>query len=124
MERPKQSVLVFCLQVTRIVKRQGGFGSQQLSHAHAGDIITITGISNPAIGDTICAPEVSEALQPGQIDPPTLSMVFAPNSSPVGRAPGNEVTAQKLLERLHAEALQSVSLRVRSALLKGQTRNK
>jgi GTP-binding protein len=99
------------------MKRQGGSGSQQQSNACAGDIVSIAGIPNAAIGDTICAPDVSEALQPGHIDPPTLSMVFAPNSSLLGRVPGNIVTAQKLLERLQAEAARSVSLRVRPAVL-------
>lgn len=48
-----------------------------------------------------------------QVDPPTLAMVFAPNSSPIGRNPKNIVTAQKIVERLENEAAISVSLRVR-----------
>ena len=101
-----------CLQVTRIMKRAGASGSQARPAANAGDIISLAGIASAAIGDTICAPAVTAALQPGQIDPPTLSMVFAPNSSPIGRVAGNVVTAQKILERLQHEAAQSVSLQV------------
>lgn len=101
------------MQVTRIMKRAGASGTAAQPAANAGDIISLAGIASAAIGDTICAPVVTEPLQPGQIDPPTLSMVFAPNSSPIGRATGNVVTAQKILERLQNEAAQSVSLQVR-----------
>ena len=111
---PQQLSHVFA-QVTRIVKRAGARGSHAQSAAHAGDIVTLSGVPGVAIGDTIAAPEVTQRLEPGTIDPPTLSMVFAPNSSPLGRVPGNVVTAAKITERLEAEAARSVSLRVRFA---------
>ena len=101
-------------QVTRILKRSGASASAAQPAAATGDIVSIAGLASAAIGDTLCAPDVMERLSPGQIDPPTLSMVFAPNSSPIGRATGNVVTGAKIYERLLAEAATSVSLQVRA----------
>lgn len=100
-------------QVTRILKRSGASASAAQPAAHTGDIVSIAGLSSAAIGDTLCAPEVTERLSPGSIDPPTLSMVFAPNSSPIGRTAGNVVTAARIHDRLVSEAATSVSLQVR-----------
>jgi hypothetical protein len=100
--------------ITRILKRSGASASHTQPAAHTGDIVSISGLGSVLIGDTICAPTVMDCLEPGTIDPPTLAMEFCPNSSPIGRMTGNIVTAQKIVERLQAEAAKSVSLRVRS----------
>lgn len=100
------------LQVTKIIKKTGT-GKVHLPNAVMGDIVSISGISKACIADTIASIEVSERLQAGQIDPPTLAMMFAPNDSPVGRGVGSVLTSQKIIERLESEAAVSVSLRVR-----------
>ena len=99
--------------ITRIQKRTGARASGTQRAANLGDIVSVSGLPTAKIGDTVGATDLEKALEPGQIDPPTLSMVFAPNTSPIGRAPGNVVTAARILERLQAEAASSVSLRVR-----------
>jgi GTP-binding protein len=110
------------VQVTRIMKRAGAHASHARPSAPTGDIVSLAGAPGVAIGDTLCAPEATARVEPGAIDPPTLSMVFAPNSSPIGRGVGHVVTAAKIVERLEAEAARSVSLRARpreSMLLSG-----
>lgn len=77
--------------------------------------IVITGAGAAGIADTIAAPTVETALDPGHVDPPTLSMVFGPNDSPLAGRAGKAVTGRVIADRLNAEAETSVSLRVSCA---------
>jgi hypothetical protein len=67
------------------------------------------------IADTIASPAVEAPLDPGHIDPPTLSMVFGPNDSPLAGRAGKAVTGRAIGERLLTEAETSVSLKVQQA---------
>lgn len=110
--RQSTGIVGEALQVTKIQKKNGTGGWTVLGEASAGDIVSVAGLTGAGIGDTITNTEAAPPLEPGQIDPPTLAMVFSPNSSPLGLAPGNVVTSQKIMERLEMEAANSVSLRV------------
>jgi predicted membrane GTPase involved in stress response len=60
------------LKITKIEKK-AGLGKVQLQSAFAGDVVSIAGPGDAAgIADTIAAPAVAQALDPGPIDPPTL----------------------------------------------------
>lgn len=60
------------LKITKIEKK-AGLGKVQLQSAVAGDVVSIAGPGDAAgIADTIAAPAVAQALDPGPIDPPTL----------------------------------------------------
>ncbi|MEM6903310.1 MAG: GTP-binding protein, partial [Pseudomonadota bacterium] len=50
---------------------------QPVDEAEAGDIVTIAGLPEAGVADTICVPEVTEALPAQPIDPPTMAMTFA-----------------------------------------------
>lgn len=69
------------------------------------------GAAAAGIADTVAAPSIAAALPPGAIDPPTLSMVFSPNTSPLAGREGSQLTGTKIGERLAAEAETNVSLR-------------
>lgn len=97
--------------VTRLFKRQGT-RTLELEAAVAGDIVSIAGAPAAGVADTICDPAVDAGLPPGQVDPPTLSMVFSPNSSPLAGREGSQLTASKIGDRLRLEASTNVSLRV------------
>lgn len=97
--------------VTRLFKRQGT-RTLELEAAVAGDIVSIAGAPAAGVADTICDPAVDTGLPPGQVDPPTLSMVFSPNSSPLAGREGSQLTASKIGDRLRLEASTNVSLRV------------
>ncbi|KIZ01064.1 putative GTP-binding protein TypA/BipA like protein [Monoraphidium neglectum] len=100
------------LRITKIEKRVG-LSKVALSEAVAGDIVQVAGPGDAAgIADTIAAPTVTQALDPGPIDPPTLSMVFSVNDSPLAGKSGKAVTSRAIGERLMAEAEGSVSLKV------------
>ena len=96
--------------VTRLMKRSGT-GSVEISRAVAGDIVSIAGVAAAGVADTVASPEVTVALPPGKIDPPTLSMVFSPNTSPLAGREGSRLTGTQIGERLAAEAETNVSLR-------------
>ncbi|WIA29502.1 hypothetical protein OEZ86_012003 [Tetradesmus obliquus] len=102
------------LKITRIEKK-AGLGKVQLQSAVAGDVVSIAGPGDAAgIADTIAAPAVAQALDPGPIDPPTLSMVFSANDSPLAGKAGKAVTGRTIGQRLAQEAEASVSLRVKA----------
>ena len=80
--------------------------------AYAGDIVAIAGIQNATVADTICAIEITEALPSLPIDPPTLSMTFTVNDSPLAGREGTKLTARVLGDRLMKEIESNVALRV------------
>ena len=83
-----------------------------LNEASAGDIVCIAGMPNATVAQTICAPEVTEPLAAQPIDPPTLSMTFRVNDSPIAGAEGDKVTSRMIRDRLLREAEGNVALRV------------
>jgi GTP-binding protein len=83
-----------------------------LDEASAGDIVSIAGLPNATVAQTICAPEVSEPLPAQPIDPPTLSMTFRVNDSPLAGTEGDKVTSRMIRDRLLREAEGNVALRV------------
>ena len=64
------------------------------------------------VADTLCAPDVTEPLQAQPIDPPTLSMTFLVNDSPLAGTEGDKVTSRVIRARLMREAEGNVALRV------------
>ncbi|HKA65543.1 MAG TPA: translational GTPase TypA, partial [Methyloceanibacter sp.] len=83
-----------------------------LNEASAGDIVSIAGLPNATVAHTICAPEVTEPLPAQPIDPPTLSMTFRVNDSPLAGTEGDKVTSRMIRDRLLREAEGNVALRV------------
>ncbi len=83
--------------------------------AEAGDIVAIAGLPKFNVADTLAAPEVTEPLQAQPIDPPTLSMTFLVNDSPLAGTEGDKVQSRVIRERLLREAAGNVALRVEAA---------
>jgi len=86
-----------------------------IEEAEAGDIVAIAGLPKFNVADTLCAPDVTEPLQAQPIDPPTLSMTFMVNDSPLAGTEGDKVQSRVIRERLFREAEGNVALRVDSA---------
>src|SRR5687768_15915174 len=86
-----------------------------LEEASAGDIVSIAGLPSATVAQTICAPEVSEPLPAQPIDPPTLSMTFRVNDSPLAGTEGDKVTSRMIRDRLLREGEGNVALRVTEA---------
>ncbi len=83
-----------------------------IDQAEAGDIVAIAGLANATVADTICAPSVTEAIDSQPIDPPTLSMGFSVNDSPLAGTEGSKVTSRVILDRLTSEAEGNVALHI------------
>ena len=94
------------------VKSHLGLERIDVEAAEAGEIVCITGIDKLHISDTICSPELVEALPPLSVDEPTISMTFQVNDSPFAGLDGKYVTTRQIKERLERELLYNVALRV------------
>jgi len=81
----------------------------------AGDIVAIAGMQKATVADTLCATEVTEAIQSQPVDPPTLAMTFSVNTSPFVGQDGDKVTSRVIRERLMREAEGNVAIRVSEA---------
>jgi GTP-binding protein len=83
-----------------------------VDEASAGDIISIAGMTTATVANTICDPGVTEPLHAQPIDPPTLSMRFAVNDSPMAGREGTKVTSRMIRDRLFREAESNVAIKV------------
>jgi GTP-binding protein len=89
-----------------------GLDRHEVEEAQAGDIIAITGLGELKISDTICDINAVEALPALSVDEPTVTMTFSVNTSPFSGQEGKFVTSRNILERLQAELVHNVALRV------------
>jgi GTP-binding protein len=80
--------------------------------ALAGDIVCVTGIEGLSISDTLCSPDLTEALPALSVDEPTLTMLFRVNTSPLAGQEGKYLTSRQIRERLFTESLHNVALQV------------
>ncbi|GAB5452242.1 MAG: translational GTPase TypA [Halioglobus sp.] len=98
----------------RVLQVMGYLGLErvEVNAARAGDIVCITGIEGLNISDTLCDPDVPEALPALSVDEPTVSMTFQVNDSPFAGKEGKYVTSRNIKERLERELIHNVALRV------------
>jgi GTP-binding protein len=89
-----------------------GVSLKEVESAEPGDIVVLAGIENVYIGDTICTQLAPKALKRVTVDEPTISMLFAINTSPFSGKDGKYVQSTKLRERLFKETLRNVALRI------------
>ena len=89
-----------------------GLERRPIEKAEAGDIVTLAGMAEATVADTICDPSVSEPIAAQPIDPPTLSMTFRINDGPYAGQEGKKVQSRVIRERLLREAEGNVALQV------------
>ena len=89
-----------------------GLNREPVAKASAGDIITVSGIENIEIGDTICAPDAPNPLEFVKISEPTIEMTFSVNNGPFAGREGKFVTSRHIRDRLYKETMKDVSLKV------------
>jgi GTP-binding protein len=89
-----------------------GLGQQPIDAAEAGDIVTLAGMTKATVADTICAPQVTEAIPAQPIDPPTITVTFGINDSPLAGRDGKKVQSRVIRERLMKEAESNVAIKV------------
>ena len=89
-----------------------GLNRKEVEEAEAGDIIMTAGLPNIYIGETICEKTNQEPLPAINIDEPTISLNFLPNSSPFAGKEGKFVTNRQIKERLKKELEINVGLKI------------
>ncbi len=97
--------------VTKIFAFEG-LKRVEIAEAGPGEIISLAGIEEIAIGDTIADPEHPIPLERIHVDEPTMSMIFKVNDGPFAGREGKYVTSRNLRERLQREAYRNVAIRV------------
>ncbi|ASM48487.1 GTP-binding protein [Pseudoalteromonas espejiana DSM 9414] len=115
---PNQQVTIISADGT---SRNGKIGAVQsylglerieTERGYAGNIVTVTGLGELKISDTVCCPNNVEALPPLSVDEPTVTMTFSVNNSPFCGKEGKFVTSRNIRERLDKELVHNVALRV------------
>jgi GTP-binding protein len=89
-----------------------GLARTAIDTAEAGDIVALAGMGKATVADTLCAIEVTEALPARPIDPPTISITFAINDSPLAGRDGDKVQSRIIRNRLLREAESNVSIKI------------
>jgi GTP-binding protein len=84
----------------------------EITEAHAGDVVGVTGFEDVFIGETITDNVTRQPLPFVPIDPPTIQMQFAVNDGPLAGLDGKLVTARHIWERLTKEIRTNVALRI------------
>tara|TARA_B110000003_G_scaffold274455_1_gene314473 strand:+ start:578 stop:2404 length:1827 start_codon:yes stop_codon:yes gene_type:complete len=89
-----------------------GLAQQAIASAEAGDIVTIAGMSKATVSDTLCDVEITNAIPAQPIDPPTISVTFGINDSPMAGRDGKKVQSRIIRDRLLREAETNVAIKV------------
>ena len=87
-------------------------GRKECQEVTAGDIGAVVGIDSTDIGDVYTDPDNPVELDPIEIDPPTLAVVFEASTSPLVGRDGDIVGGRQLKERLEQEAENNVTMRI------------
>jgi GTP-binding protein len=117
--KPNQSVKVIdytgkTIEQGRISKILAFRGIERTSVdiGEAGDIVSIAGLTKGSVADTFCALEVDTPIPAQPIDPPTVTMSFIVNDSPLAGTEGDKVTSRVIRDRLFKEAEGNVTLKI------------
>lgn len=89
-----------------------GLEQTAIELAEAGDIVSIAGMTKATVADTLADASVSEAIPAQPIDPPTITVTFGINDSPLAGRDGKKVQSRVIRERLMKEAESNVAIKI------------
>ncbi|WP_386682342.1 translational GTPase TypA [Loktanella sp. R86503] len=89
-----------------------GLSQQPIDVAEAGDIVTLAGMTKATVADTICDLSVETAIPAQPIDPPTITVTFGINDSPLAGKDGKKVQSRVIRDRLMKEAEVNVAIKI------------
>jgi GTP-binding protein len=92
-----------------------GIERVDIGEARPGDIVSVAGMPDVTIGDTLTEPGDPRPLPRLDVDAPTLRMTFGVNTSPLSGREGSYVTSRQIKARLEKEVLGNVSIEVTPA---------
>ncbi|WGH80137.1 translational GTPase TypA [Jannaschia ovalis] len=98
----------------RVTKIQAfrGLMPQPIDLAEAGDIVTIAGMAKATVADTLADTSIDVPLPAQPIDPPTITVTFGINDSPLAGRDGKKVQSRVIRDRLMKEAETNVAIQV------------
>ncbi|MGR3974054.1 MAG: translational GTPase TypA [Candidatus Rhabdochlamydia sp.] len=98
----------------KIVRIEGHLGLKkvEMEEAGVGDIISLSGITEITIGDTVCSPAHIVHLPPIHLADPTLTIEVTVNNGPFVGKDGKHVTMNKIRDRLSQEKKANISLKI------------
>lgn len=98
--------------VTKIMKYRG-LNRIETDEATAGDIVSISGVEDVEVGETLASADEPKGLPTIKIDEPTISMNFSHNTSPLtGKDGGRFLTSRHMRDRLGHEAMINVGIKI------------
>ncbi|ATF18420.1 translational GTPase TypA [Phaeobacter sp. LSS9] len=89
-----------------------GLGQQAIDVAEAGDIVSIAGMTKATVADSLVDTSVNDALPAQPIDPPTITVTFGINDSPLAGRDGKKVQSRVIRDRLMKEAESNVAIQI------------
>ena len=89
-----------------------GLGRQPIEKAIPGDIVAIAGMAKATVADTLADPTVDAAIPAAPIDPPTITVTFGINDSPLAGRDGGKVQSRVIRDRLMRQAEGDVAIQV------------
>ncbi|MEO0761637.1 MAG: translational GTPase TypA, partial [Pseudomonadota bacterium] len=89
-----------------------GLAREPVEEARAGDIVALAGMTKTTVADTLADPAVTEAIPAQPIDPPTITVTFGINDSPLAGRDGKKVQSRVIRDRLMKEAEGNVAIKV------------
>ena len=97
--------------VTKVLAFRG-LNQTAIEEAIAGDIVTLAGMSKATVADTLCSLDQDVPLPAQPIDPPTITVTFGINDSPLAGRDGTKVQSRVIRERLMRESEVNVAIKV------------
>ena len=89
-----------------------GLDQTAIDVAEAGDIVSIAGMSKATVADTLAEQSVVDAIPAQPIDPPTITVTFGINDSPLAGRDGKKVQSRVIRDRLMKEAESNVAIKI------------
>jgi len=103
--------LIENFRVTKVLAFRG-LEQTAIDVAEAGDIISVAGMSKATVADTLADVSVTEAIPAQPIDPPTITVTFGINTSPLAGRDGKKVQSRVIRDRLMKEAESNVAIKI------------
>ena len=89
-----------------------GLSQTAIDAAEAGDIVTLAGMTKATVADTICDLTIEDAIPAQPIDPPTITVTFGINDSPLAGKDGKKVQSRVIRDRLMKECEVNVAIKI------------
>ncbi|WP_390914779.1 translational GTPase TypA [Pseudosulfitobacter sp. SM2401] len=107
----RDGTLIENFRATKILAFRG-LDQTGIDLAEAGDIVSIAGMTKATVADTLAEQSVVDAIPAQPIDPPTITVTFGINDSPLAGRDGKKVQSRVIRDRLMKEAESNVAIKV------------